>query len=356
MAGRHARTQATGGDGQGGQEARPARHAAQAQPQTAAQAQAQSQPAARGAAGMRPAVDPQAGGHAAAEVRQRKAQRKRARRGGRGRSVLSTILLLVGIALIVVAVGLWGYAQMRYHKQAETNEELAAYVQVPDDPNQPPVVDWAGLKAINPEVVGWVQVPGTAIDYPVYQASDNEKYLRHNARGEYTIGGQIFLDCDNTAPGLVDQQSILYGHHLKDGSMFYALYLLKDQETFDATTTVWYVTEGATYELEPLFDYFTQPDDADVRQFQFADEEEFHSYLRGRLQKAVAQRPDAEQIIDGTQHVLTMSTCNYIEGYGRSELVCVPKDEAAAATGASASGGTEGSATTEATADATTAS
>lgn len=266
---------------------------------------------------------------------------RHAKAGGEGprrrRSVLSTILLVVGIALIAVAVGIWGYAQWRYHKQAETNQELAAYAQVTDDGSQAPVVDWAGLKAINPEVVGWIQVPGTAIDYPVYQASDNEKYLRHNMRGEYTIGGQIFLDCENTAPGMVDQQSILYGHHLKDGSMFYALYLLKDQATFDATPTVWYVTEDATYELEPLFDYFTQPDDQDVRQFQFASEDEFHSYLTERLGKAVAKRADAEQIIAGAHHVLTMSTCNYIDGYGRSELVCVPKDEAQAATAAVAS-------------------
>jgi sortase B len=134
---------------------------------------------------------------------------------------------------------------------------------------------------------------------------------------------------------MVDQQTILYGHHLKNGTMFQPLFLLKDQETFDNTPTVWYLTEGASYELEPLFVYFTDPNDTTVRQFSFSSDEEFRSYLTERLAKAVSRRADAEQIIQGTSHVLTLSTCNYYEGYGRSILVCVPKSEASAATAAS---------------------
>ena len=241
-------------------------------------------------------------------------------------NLVSNILIAVGVILLLVAAGIWGFSMWRYHEQDVQNKKLAAYATLGDGA---PKIDWAALKAINPDIVGWLYVPGTVINYPVYQGSDNEWYLRHSATGEWIVGGQIFLDCENTKPGMVDQQSILYGHHLKDGSMFYPLFLLKDQEVFDATKTIWYVTEEHEYELEPLMAYFTHPEDQEVRRFQFTSEEEFHDYLRERLTHAVSKRADVDQAINNAKHVLTMSTCNYYDGYGRSELIAIPKDEAA---------------------------
>lgn len=265
--------------------------------------------------------------------------------GGKGhrgwRRVLSTILIVVGIGLLIVAAGIWGFNQYRYWRQDQVTKEMAQkYVTEPSSADSSaaasaPTVDWESLKAMNDEAVGWIEVPGTVVNYAVFQHSDNSFYLTHGPSKEYDVFGQVFMDYQNTAPGMVDQQTILYGHHLKNGTMFQPLFLLKDQETFDNTPTVWYLTEGASYELEPLFVYFTDPNDTTVRQFSFSSDEEFRSYLTERLAKAVSRRADAEQIIQGTSHVLTLSTCNYYEGYGRSILVCVPKSEASAATAAS---------------------
>ena len=141
------------------------------------------------------------------------------------RHLASNILIVLGIVLLLVAGGMWGFAQYRYHVQEKVNAEAQQYVTISDgteteDPNKPPVVDWAGLKAINDDVVGWIYVPGTVVNYPVYQGVDNDQYLRHTARGDWSIGGQVFLDFQNTAPGLVEQQTIIYGHHLEDGTMY----------------------------------------------------------------------------------------------------------------------------------------
>lgn len=245
--------------------------------------------------------------------------------------IVSNILLAVGIVLLLAAAGIWGFSQWRYHEQDVVNEELASYATLSDDPNQPPVVDWAGLKAINPDVVGWIQIPGTVINYPVYQGKDNDYYLNTNAHGVYGIGGQIFMDYENQAPGMLDPQTIIYGHHLKNGSMFKQIADMDNQEFFDGIDTVWYVTEDANYELMPLFVYYTTPDDSAARTINFSSTEEFHSYLSGLLGKAVTQNANAQTIINGTSHVLTLSTCNYIDGYGRTLLVCVEKNEANAA-------------------------
>jgi sortase B len=248
---------------------------------------------------------------------------------GKVRTALIVLLLAV---FLFSAYQIWDQTR-DYRTGRSAYQAMAQYAVLPEQPDPDdglpwPEVDFDALREVNPDIVGWLYVPGTVINYPVYQGRDNEWYLRHSATGEWTIGGQIFLDCENTKPGMVDQQSILYGHHLKDGSMFYPLFLLKDQETFDATKTIWYVTEEHEYELEPLMAYFTHPEDQEVRRFQFTSDDEFHNYLKERLSHAVSKRADADQVIANAKHVLTMSTCNYYEGYGRSELIAIPKNEA----------------------------
>ena len=121
----------------------------------------------------------------------------------------------MGIALIVAAAGMYGYSQWQYHEQDVENEKLAAYATVDDQGTSAPVVDWAGLKAVNPEVVGWVQIPNTVVSFPVYQASDNDKYLHTNAEGNYSLGGQVFMDYQEPGARHGDQQTIIYGHHLQ---------------------------------------------------------------------------------------------------------------------------------------------
>ncbi len=252
------------------------------------------------------------------------------------RDTLSLLLIAVGVVLLLVAGFLWGQSKLRYMKQDKINNELAGYVTVKDneldsEKSEPPEVDWAGLKAINDDVVGWLQVPGTTINYPVYQAEDNEHYLRTSATGEWSIGGQLFLDYENTAPGMVDPISQIYGHHLINGTMFEQIAAMDEQSRFDEINTVWYVTEGAAYECQPVLLYYTTPDDQDARTFKFEDDEKFHTYLRERLNRAVTKCKDADIIVSGTHHVLSLITCNYYDGYGRTVLLCVPKDEASAA-------------------------
>ena len=243
-------------------------------------------------------------------------------------NILSTILLIVGIALLIAAAIMFGKTQVDYYAQDVINQELAAYATVPEKKDEAPVVDWAGLKAVNSQVVGWIQIPGSQINYPVYQTTDNEYYLHTNAKGEWSIGGQIFMDYENNPNGLIDQQTILYGHHMRNGSMFQFIGALNDQSTFNKVETIWYLTPTQPYELEPVFTYHTDEDDDEVRQFNFTSVDEFRSYLKDRLSRAVSSRSDAAEVISRAEHVLTLFTCNYTDQYGRTMLICVPKSEA----------------------------
>lgn len=80
-------------------------------------------------------------------------------------------------------------------------------------------VDFPSLKELNADIVGWIKCEELGLDYPVVQGNDNEYYLNHTFLGEEHISGCIFMDAANLAD-LTDDNTILYGSNMKDGSMF----------------------------------------------------------------------------------------------------------------------------------------
>ena len=86
-------------------------------------------------------------------------------------------------------------------------------------PIEPPAVDWEGLKAENSDIIGWIQVPASGIEYPVLQGDSNDEYLHTSVSGEWRTAGSIFLDSQNS-PDMTDLHSIIYGHNMRNGSMF----------------------------------------------------------------------------------------------------------------------------------------
>ena len=82
-------------------------------------------------------------------------------------------------------------------------------------------MDFAPLQAINPDIVAWLRIPGV-LEYPVVRGEDNSYYLNHTVQKTYNIAGSIFLDYRNERD-FSDSKNIIYGHNMKDGSMFGAL-------------------------------------------------------------------------------------------------------------------------------------
>ncbi len=243
-------------------------------------------------------------------------------------NLVSNILIVVGVALLAVAAFIFIQNNQNYQKIDDENQRVAEYAKLSDDENTPPQVDWEALKAMNPNVVGWLQVPGTVVNYPVFQSTDNDYYLNRAPDRSESIGGSVFLDYECKAPGMVDAQTIVYGHHMRNGSQFKQIADMEDQKLFDTIKTVWYVTEKqGAYNLAPIFLYYTNEDDLDVRQFTFKNDDEFHKYLSDYFAKAQTKRADADKILPQLKHVFTLSTCNYYDGLGRTLLVCAPKSE-----------------------------
>lgn len=250
---------------------------------------------------------------------------KSGRSGKRRGNVLSNILIAVGIALLLVAGGLFVKAQIGYKKANDYYNGIAEMA-VKDSSGEDgiPQIDFNALKKESDDIVGWIYVPGTRINYVVAQGETNNTYLRHLPNGEYSENGTIFMDMDGTAPGMVDQQTTLYGHHMNDGAMFEPIDASMDQKVFDTFKKVYYITPEMTYVLKPMFTMQVQDDYVDARRTNFDSEKAFTQYLQASLAQAKASAKDAAAEVEKADKVLTLVTCagQIIPRTTRAGMVC----------------------------------
>lgn len=163
---------------------------------------------------------------------------------------------LLGIlSVILLVAGVWIYQIISEYQKAEQEyEKLQEYVKVEkntrDSENTKPnvaeddkegekqeetvTVDFASLQAINPDIVAWLRIPGV-LEYPVVRGEDNSYYLNHTVQKTYNIAGSIFLDYRNERD-FSDSKNIIYGHNMKDGSMFHVLRNYQDIDFFQEHT------------------------------------------------------------------------------------------------------------------------
>ena len=146
------------------------------------------------------------------------------------RKIVSAITALAMLALMAYSgARLWAIdeeikAERRLHIELLQHKPEP----VPGDLADP----LAGLREQNPDIVGWIAVPFTNIDYPIVQAKDNDYYLRRDLNGDYAKPGTVFMDyrCAKDGSGY----SIVYGHNMKSGSMFGTLGRFEEKAFFDA--------------------------------------------------------------------------------------------------------------------------
>lgn len=241
------------------------------------------------------------------------------RRGGVG-VVLAVILLVAGIALLAGAGYLWFTSQQKYQANEAEYHELAAANVTEDAATGRPVVDFAALKAENPEIVGWLQIPGTPVNYPVVKHADNDYYLNHSFLGRDDEFGAVFMDY-RSAEDLSGRNIVVYGHHLKNGEMFAKVADYSDQAEFDTLSNIYYVTEDdAVHVLVPLCTLVVSGYDVDVLQFDFATQADFEAYVQSLIDRSTARSRTAGAA--GAERIYMLSTCSYATDNERTILVC----------------------------------
>lgn len=162
------------------------------------------------------------------------------------------------------------------------------------------------LLKINDYVVGWITIEGTQIDYPILQADNNSDFMFRNFYGEESIAGSIFMDYRNNIT-MQDSNIVVYGHRMKDGSMFQHLTKFLDKDFFDKHQTFTIDTLYDSYEAE-IFAVYPTMTDFNYIQTDFSNEEDFAGLIEEIQNKSTYKR-DVDLNFD--DQMLTLSTCDY---------------------------------------------
>lgn len=208
--------------------------------------------------------------------------------------------------------------------QQDTAGETTTYSEKQVYYGKSPQVDFDGLKARNSDVVGWIYGPGTPINYPVVQGSDNEYYLTHMVDNRENKCGSIFMDSLN-AEDFSNDNSIVHGHHMRNGSMFAGLTKYTAQSYYDAHPVMWLVTPDRNYQVE-IFTGFVTTADSDVWQIEFASQEEYGKWLT-EMKEASSFESSVEP--DTKDHIITLATCSYENSDSRFVVMGILREQQA---------------------------
>lgn len=227
---------------------------------------------------------------------------------------LLTVVLAVSGFKIYEIVSEYMKASSSYNNAADA---VVSSVSQTDGITPPIEVDFETLVGGNGSIVGWIYCEGTAINYPVVQGSDNSYYVRRLPDGTKSTAGSIFVDY-RCAADCSDTNTILYGHNMKNGSMFATIKKYGKQSFYDEHPVMWYFTPDETFMVELVAGYVTSTGSESFEMF--TDTEDIQQYLSMSVEKSTFV---TNASIETAERVMTLATCSYEYDNARYVLVGV---------------------------------
>lgn len=224
---------------------------------------------------------------------------------------------IVGIILLVLAVICAGC--FAYYKVSQSSKENV-YEKVQREHvdegkkegaglNYICPIDFEELQEINPDIYAWIEIPGTQINYPIVQsAGDNDYYLNHTIEGEEGYPGSIYTESLN-AKDFHDYNTVVYGHNMKDGSMFMGLHAYEDPQYLKEHAQIVVYTPEHKYTYQ-IFAAVVYSNTHILNSYDFTDAEQRQLYLDSiYASRSMKSSIDNSMKVDEESRLLTLSTC-----------------------------------------------
>ena len=253
------------------------------------------------------------------------AYKKKGQKASPGHRKAATGVLLICIAMAVGSGFMLAREIGQYKESADTYAGLSEYVtpaetdgengnaEAPEETGASsislPTVDFESLLAQGPDVKAWLELPGTVIQYPVAQGEDNSYYLKHLYDGTSNKVGCLFIDYEN-AEDFSDNNTIIYGHNMRDGSMFSTLVEYKAQAYYDEHPEMYLVTPEGGYVVEVFSAFVASPEESGSETSPWAlewkDSGAYTTWLSAMQERSVIETGVS---VTSSDKVLTLSTC-----------------------------------------------
>ena len=226
-----------------------------------------------------------------------------------------SLVSLIMLNILVLILGLSITKINRWKKNNKENEFMQneikeiAIIQNDDDVENKSdyKVDFKALKEINSDVVGWLEVPGTNVNYSVVKSTNNDYYLTHNFNKKYNSSGWIFADYNNKFDG-TDKNIVIYGHNVRDNSMFGSLKNIIYEDWFnnEENYNITFMTENKN-EIYRVFSVYKIEAEDYYIQTEFKNQRIFDNFVK-TLQKRSIKEFNEQVSYEDT--ILTLSTCD----------------------------------------------
>lgn len=217
--------------------------------------------------------------------------------------MINNILLI--ICIFIFCISTWKlYGYYRSYKKAKDTYSKIAKENVKISKNERKI-DFKKLKSQNQDIAGWIYIRGTTIDYPIVQGKDNEEYLHQDFNKKKSSSGTIFLD-NNCKKDFTSDNNIIYGHHMKNGTMFAQLLKFREKSFLKKHNEIMIFTPDRTIHLKVISAY------AQKAQYKipvtFANDKQKKAYIK-KIESMSEQTIKTSRINDS--HIYTFVTCSY---------------------------------------------
>lgn len=243
------------------------------------------------------------------------------------RGMSMPLILAMGVCVIVLAVSIWQLSSIFLEYKAGTDEyeklqdtfaaeepsEVNEDDGEKDDGTATEDVDGeetvkrvavSELQAQNPDTVGWIQIPGTGISYPLMHTGDDSYYLNHTFSKKVNSAGSIFMETLNN-PDFSDLHTIIYGHNMKNGSMFAGLKEYRSASYMVTHPNIYVDLADGTHAYQ-VFSVYEADADSDSYTIGFAPDEQYETFL-----STIKSRSQYDTGVEVTKEdsIITLSTC-----------------------------------------------
>lgn len=167
-------------------------------------------------------------------------------------------------------------------------------------------VDFNTLKRLNKDVVAWITLSGTSIDYPIVKGSNNTEYLTRLFSGEANSAGSLFMDYHNNSK-FSNRNTVIFGHNMQDGTMFNTLLQYATQSFYTSHPAFDIQTPDGDYTAEPIAAFFTDSAYSNVVKRTFATNAAFLQYVDKCIRASSIQ---TETAVSATDKLVTFVTCD----------------------------------------------
>ena len=238
------------------------------------------------------------------------------------------IILIILYIIFIVSICYISYYLYNYHKGKADNIDILNNVEIDNtqvtEQKTERMLQLEELKKDNEEIIGYLEIEGTNINYPVCQSTDNDYYIRHNYKKEYSKDGAIFLDKDYDW-NIPSSNLLLYGHNNKNGTMFQNLLEYAKEDFYKEHTKIKFTTnkEESIYEIISVFysRVYYKSEQNVFRYYYFVNaenEEKYNEFVNNAKKSSIY---NIETTAEYGDQLLTLSTCEYSQEDGRFVVV-----------------------------------